>query len=103
MAITTPNTTIVSAEDPAVFRQVSTELSSLQSGQITADNGVFNTTTGNQAVVDIGAGSGSVSTADTTNIPFATGANKSVVLAGLTTSESNTAVLNSAMVYNTDK
>ena len=103
MAITTPNTTIVSAEDPAVFRQVSTELSSLQSGQITADNGVFNTTTGNQAVVDIGAGSGSVSTAGPTNITFATGANKSVVLAGLTTSEINTAVLNSAMVYNTDK
>ena len=97
MAITTPNTTIVSAEDPAVSRLVVSELSATQ-------NGVFSTTYGNNAVVDVGAGSGAVTSgAGTTNITFATGGNQSVVLASLTTSEINTAVLSQAAVYNTDK
>lgn len=103
MAITTPKNVIVSADDPAIFRQVATELLNAPAGQVTADSGVFTTTTGNRAVVDVNPSSGNVSSGDVTNITFATGANKSVVLAGLTTSEINTAVLSSAMVYNTDK
>lgn len=103
MPITTPNTTIISADDPAIYRQVVTELTSTQNGLVTADPGVFTTTTGNQAVVDLSSNSGDVTSAGTTNITFATGANKSVVLAGLTTSEINTAVLSAATVFNTDK
>lgn len=103
MPIITPTTTIVSAEDPAVYRQVATELTATSNGLVAADTGVFTTTTGNQAVVDVSASSGDVTSSGVTNITFATGANKSVVLAGLTTSEINTAVLSSAMVYNTDK
>lgn len=103
MPIATPNTTIIPADDPAVYRQVVTELSSTQNSLVTADTGIFTTTTGNQAVVDLSANSGDVTSAGTTNITFTTGANKSVVLAGLTTSEINTAVLSAATVFNTDK
>jgi hypothetical protein len=97
MPINTPNNTIVSAEDPAISRLVVSELTATQ-------NGVFSTTYGNTAVVDVGAGSGAVTSgAGSTNITFATGGNQSVVLASLTTSEINTAVLSQAAVFNTDK
>lgn len=103
MPITTPNTTIIPADDPAIYRQVVTELTGSTNGLVTGDTGVFTTTLGDQAVVDLSSNSGDVTSAGTTNITFSTGANKSVVLAGLTTSEINTSVLSAAMVYNTDK
>lgn len=107
MPITTPSNTIVSADDPAVFRLVSTDLTGAQNVVVTMDQSgsttIFTTTSGNQSVVDVSPNSGDVTELGSTNLTFVTGANKSVVLAGLTTSEINTAVLSNAAVYNTDK
>jgi hypothetical protein len=97
MAIKTTSSTIVSADDPAISNLISNQLTGVQSG-------IFNVTSTNAsttAIVDVN--STDSTNIPTTNITFNTASNNSVILAGITTSEINTAVLNSASVFNTDK
>jgi hypothetical protein len=115
MAISTPSETIVSLEDPAAlqaalqsgsFTRLTTSTSSPASLTTSAAESTvpldttsdpFITTTSDVAVVPVADGT------STQNITFTTGADRSVVIAGITTDQTSTAIVDSVAIYNTDK
>lgn len=123
MAVKTSSKTIVSLEDPASLQTLlssptfsrtpppttSTIVSatgivpsSTTSGVPTIDTvSLFSTSTADQVVVPV-SDTSVTSEGTTQNITFNTDSNRSVVIAGITTTETSTAIVESVSVYNTD-
>lgn len=105
MAITTPTQTIVSAEDPFVAQVTLTSFvtaqqnSTLSTGTIDPLTGsIITTSTANQTVVNALPGG-----LNTGSLTLNGAADKSVIIAGLTATETNVVTVDTVSVYNTDK
>ena len=123
MAVKTSSKTIVSLEDPASLQTLlssptfsrtasppslmsasGTELSPatpISGAPFLGTSGVFTTSTADQVVVPV-SDTSVTSEGTTQNITFNTDSNRSVVIAGITTTETSTAIVDSVSVYNTD-
>lgn len=90
MAISTPKSTIISAEDPSAYKALTTSY-------INDTAGVFDVTANQTATVALSSATG------TSNLSINTTGGKSVVLAGITTTGTATSIVDSVSILNTDK
>lgn len=101
MAIKTPNSTVVSVSDPGIPQSSSRATVPTRIPAILDENGnnTITTTSANPTVVNVGRGG----SAATGTLNIAAAADRSVVIAGINTTETNIVTVDSVSVFNTDK